>query len=161
MPRAPPDRTLPGMKRILIATDGSADARDAVEYGLDLARTGHASATVVYVRRAPRPLVGDPFYQRELTEGMHRADDAVGQALSVAADFGVEADAEILEGDPATRIIEFARIREVDLIVLGSRNRGPLLAALLGSVSKDVVAHADRPVLVAHGSADRRALATA
>jgi nucleotide-binding universal stress UspA family protein len=149
------------MKRILIATDGSADARDAVEYGLDLARSSHAAATVVYVRRAPRPLVGDPFYQRELSEGLHRADDAVGHALAVAADLGVETDTEILEGDPAARIIEFARIRDVDLIVLGSRNRGPLVAALLGSVSKDVVMHADRPVLVAHGSgARRRALAT-
>lgn len=148
------------MERILIATDGSADARDAVVYGLDLARSSHASATVVYVRRAPRPFVGDPFYQRELSEGLHRADDAVGHALGVAENLGVDADAEILEGDPATRIIEFAHVRDVDLIVLGSRNRGPLLAALLGSVSKHVVTHADRPVLVAHGSADRRAVAT-
>lgn len=155
------------MKRILIASDGSAEARDAVEYGLDLARSSHASVTVVHVRRAPRPLVGDPFYQRELSEGLHRADDAVGHALEVAADIGVEADAEILEGDPATRIIEFGRLRDVDLIVLGSRNRGPLVAALLGSVSRHVVTHADRPVLVAHGSShasagpSRTAVATA
>lgn len=150
------------MKRILIATDGSAGALEAVEYGLDLARSGHALATVVYVRRAPRPLIGDPFSQRELSEGLWRADEALGDALRAAADLGVEADTKILEGDPATQIIEFARLRDADLIVLGSRNRGPLVAALLGSVSNDVVTHADRPVLVAHGSAHRRhAVATA
>jgi nucleotide-binding universal stress UspA family protein len=150
------------MKRILIATDGSAGAREAVEYGLDLARHSHASATVVYVRRAPRPLVGDPFDRREISEGQRRADDAVDHALRVAADLGVETDVEIVEGDPATQIIELAWRRDADLIVLGSRNRGPLAAALLGSVSQDVVTHADRPVLVAHASADRRrALATA
>jgi nucleotide-binding universal stress UspA family protein len=150
------------MKRILIATDASTEAREAVEYGLDLARSCHASATVVYVRRAPRSFVGDPFYQRELSEGLRRADDAGDHALRVAADLDVETDVEFLEGDPAAQIIELARLRDVDLIVLGSRNRGPLAAALLGSVSKSVVSHADRPVLVAHASGDRRrALATA
>jgi nucleotide-binding universal stress UspA family protein len=149
------------MKRILIATDGSESGREAVAYGLDLARSSHALVTVVYVRRAPRPIVGDPFYQRELSEGLRRADEALGQALRAASDIGVEADVEILEGDPATQIIEFARLRDADLIVLGSRNRGPLVSALLGSVSKDVVTHADRPVLVAHGPTDTRALATA
>jgi nucleotide-binding universal stress UspA family protein len=150
------------MKRILIATDGSPEAREAVEYGLDLARSCHASATVVYVRRPPRPFVGDPSYQREVSERLRRAQIAGDHARRVGADLGVEADVEVLEGDPAAQIIEFARLREVDLIVLGSRNRGPLAAALLGSVSKDVVTHADRPVLVAHASDDhRRALASA
>jgi nucleotide-binding universal stress UspA family protein len=149
------------MKRILIATDGSESGREAVAYGLDLARLGHAAATIVYVRRAPRQFVGDPFYQRELGQGLRHADDAVGHALRAAAEIGVEADAEILEGDAARQIVGFARLRDADLIVLGSRNRGPLVAALLGSVSKDVVTHADRPVLVAHRPADRRrALAT-
>jgi nucleotide-binding universal stress UspA family protein len=150
------------MTHILIATDGSAEARGAVEYGLDLARSTSASATVLYVRRAPRPLVGDPFYQQEISEGLHRADEALVHACGVAADLGVGIDTETLEGDPATQIVELARRREVDLIVLGSRNRGPIVTALLGSVSNDVVAHADRPVLIAHTSTGhRRALATA
>jgi nucleotide-binding universal stress UspA family protein len=150
------------MKRILIATDGSAGARAAVEYGLDLARSSHASATVVYVRRAPRPVVGDRFYQSEISEGLGRGDDAGDHAMQVAAELGVESDVFILEGDPAALIIELAGLKDADLIVLGSRNRGPLVAALLGSVSNDVVTHADRPVLVTHTFADRRrALATA
>jgi nucleotide-binding universal stress UspA family protein len=150
------------MERILIATDGSAVARHAVEYGLDLARSSGASATVVYVRRAPRPLVGDPFYQREVTEGLRSADEAIAHARRTAAELGVETVTEVVEGDPATQISELARSRDVDLIVLGSRNRGPFAAALLGSVSKDVVNHADRPVLIAHAAADRRrVLATA
>jgi len=150
------------MQRMVIATDGSAGAREAVEYGLDLARSGHASATVVYVRQARRPLVGDRFYQREISEELRNADDAADHALRIAGELGVEIDVEILEGDPAAQIIELARLRDADLIVLGSRNRGPLVAALLGSVSNDVVTHADRPVLVTHASDDRRrALVTA
>jgi nucleotide-binding universal stress UspA family protein len=150
------------MERILIATDGSAGAREAVEYGLDLARSSNASATVVCVWRARGPFVGDRFDHRDTSEGLRRANDAGDHALGVAADLGVETDVEILEGDAAARILELARVRDADLIVLGSRNRGPLVAALLGSVSNDVVTHADRPVLVTHPSDDhRRALATA
>jgi nucleotide-binding universal stress UspA family protein len=150
------------MKRTVIATDGSSEAREAVEYGLDLARSSHASATVVYVRRATGPCVGDRFYQHEMSEGLRRGEDAGDHAMRVAAELGVETDVFILEGDPAALIIEFARLKDADLIVLGSRNRGPLVAALLGSVSNDVVTHADRPVLVTHAPDDRRrALATA
>jgi nucleotide-binding universal stress UspA family protein len=150
------------MKRILIATDGSPEAREAVEYGLDLARSSHASATVVHVRRATEPFVGDRFYQHEISDGLRRIDNSGDHAMRVAAELGVETDVSILEGDPAARIIEIARLKDVDLIVLGSRNRGPLVAALLGSVSNDVVTHADRPVLVTHAPDDRRrALATA
>jgi nucleotide-binding universal stress UspA family protein len=143
------------MKRILIATDGSTEAREAVEYGLELARSSRASATVVYVRRAPPPLVAERFYQPEISEEPRLAN-AADHALRVAGALGVETYVEILEGDPAARIIELAALRDADLIVLGSRNRGPLVAALLGSVSSDVVTHADRPVLVTHASDDRR-----
>ena len=150
------------MKRIVIATDGSTEARVAVEYGLDLARSSHASATIVYVRRATRPFIGDRFYEHEISEGLRRGDDAGDHAMRVAAELGVETDVCVLEGDPAALIIELARLKDADLIVLGSRNRGPLVAALLGSVSDDVVTHADRPVLVTHAPDDRRrALATA
>jgi nucleotide-binding universal stress UspA family protein len=144
------------MKRIVIATDGSAEGREAVEYGLDLARCSYASATVIYVRQAPRLFVGDRFYQREISEELRREGDAGDHAAHVAADLDVQIDVLILEGDPATVIIELARLKDADLIVLGSRNRGPLVAALLGSVSNDVVTHTDRPVLVTHAFDDRR-----
>jgi nucleotide-binding universal stress UspA family protein len=150
------------MKRILIATDGSTEAREAVEYGLDLARSSYASAAVVYVRRPTGPFIGDRFYQHKISEELRRGDDAGDHAMRVAAELGVQTDVFILEGDPAALIIELARLEDADLIVLGSRNRGPLVAALLGSVSNDVVTHADGPVLVTHASDDlRRALATA
>jgi len=62
---------------------------------------------------------------------------------------GVDAETEVLEGDPAGRILELARLRDVDLIVVGSRGLGPIAGALVGSVSREVVHRADRPVLVA------------
>ena len=137
------------MKKILVATDGSDNARHALDEALELAHASGAAVTVVYVRHTPLPVLGDPFYQRALSAELRRANEAVTIAAGVAHSMGVEVETEVLEGDPAGRIMELARMREVDLIVVGSRGLGPIAGALLGSVSRELVHHADRPVLVA------------
>jgi nucleotide-binding universal stress UspA family protein len=58
-------------------------------------------------------------------------------------------DTELLEGSPAEAVLEVARSRDVDLIVIGSRRLGAVRGALLRRVSSEIVHHADRPVLVA------------
>ena len=90
-----------------------------------------------------------PFYQRSLSAELRHANETVAIAPASRTRAGVEAEAEVLEGDPAERIVELARLRDVDLIVVGSRGLGTLAGLLLGSVSRDVMHHADRPVLVA------------
>jgi nucleotide-binding universal stress UspA family protein len=143
------------MERVLIACDGSDGSREALEQGLELARAAEAAATLVYVRHAPLPLVGDPFYERALSRELRRGRDVLDEARAVAAAEGVAAETELLEGDPAERIVELARLRGADLIVVGCRDRGAIAEALLGSVSRAIVHDADRPVLVAKRRARR------
>ena len=73
--------------------------------------------------------------------------------ILVATDGSDNADHAIAQA------IDLARARDVDVIVVGSRGLGTLAGALLGSVSRDVAHHADRPVLVAtrRVQRDRRA----
>ena len=137
------------MRRIVIAYDGSDGSREALERGVELARTAGAVATLVYVRHEPLPLVGDPFYERALSKELRRGRDALEAARACAADAGVAAESELLEGDPAERILELARLRRAELIVVGCRDRGAIAEALLGSVSRAIVQGADSPVLVA------------
>jgi nucleotide-binding universal stress UspA family protein len=144
------------MKRILIAADGSEGGRRAVDVGVDLARATQAAVTFLYVRHAPRPIVGDPYYQRALTAELQRARQVVADALAVATAADVDRDYEILEGNPAETILELARARRADLIVVGSRGLGPVAGTLLGSVSSAIVHGADRPVLVTKARVKRR-----
>jgi nucleotide-binding universal stress UspA family protein len=144
------------MKQILVATDGSENGRHALDEAVELAAAAGAKLTVVYVRHVPPPVLGEPFYQRSLSVELRHANETVAIATGVAHTAGVEAEAEVLEGDPAKRIVELARLLDVDLIVVGSRGLGTVANALLGSVSRDVLHHADRPVLIAARRAARR-----
>ena len=135
------------MKRIVIATDGSAESTVAVAEGIELAQGIDAAVTFVSVRPAI-PFLGSPYYEQKLRERLAEARAAVDEAMAVAAGSGVEADYEILEGDPAEEILRLAHSRDADLVVVGSRGLGAVGRALLGSVSSAVVHGADRPVLV-------------
>jgi nucleotide-binding universal stress UspA family protein len=143
------------MKRIVIAYDGSDGGREALEQGLQLARRARAVATVVYVRHAQLPIVGDPFYERALSKELQRGRDVLDEARLYAAAFAIVPETELLEGDAAEQILDLARLRGADLIVVGSRGRGAIAEALLGSVSHAIVHRADRPVLVARRRARR------
>lgn len=52
-------------------------------------------------------------------------------------------------GDAAGKIVGLARKRVADPIVVGSHGRGAIAGTVVGSVSREVVHDADRPVLVA------------
>ena len=69
-------------------------------------------------------------------------------ALDVAAQHEVDADAELLVGYPPRQIVRLASEAGVDLVVVGSRGLGRVKSRLLGSTSREVVAHAQQPVLV-------------
>lgn len=140
--------TLLGMKRILIATDGSDGARLAVSEGLELARRGGSEVTFVSVHDTPSVFLGDPFYGRALNNDLDAAR-AIADALGQAQAAGVIANVEILEGDAAEEVARLAEVSEVDLVVVGSRGRGPVARALLGSVSAGVLKTCRCPVLVA------------
>lgn len=135
--------------RILIATDGSPGSLAAAEEGVRLAKLLDADVTFVAVAHAPLPVLGDPYYQRAVTENLGHMRAALAKAVPYAEERHVTYQTELLEGSPAKAILRLARSRDVDLIVVGSRGLGTVKGTLLGSVSSAIVHHADRPVLVA------------
>jgi nucleotide-binding universal stress UspA family protein len=143
------------VKRVVIATDGSDDSEAALESGIEFARAAGATTSLVYVRPAPRPVIGDALHERRVGAEVQAAWAAIDAAEARAAEVGVEMEAEVLEGDAAEQILQLARERDADLIVVGSRGHGALARAVLGSVSHAIVHEADCPVLVVKSRAAR------
>lgn len=141
------------MKRIVIATDGSTGAGHALEQGYELGAELGADVSVVYVRHAPAGFLGAPYYQDVITDEAQHARGVIADAKLYATHYDVDPDYEVLEGDPAEAILDFAQARDADLIVIGSRGLGRVTGALLGSVSREIVQRSDRPVFVAKARA--------
>jgi nucleotide-binding universal stress UspA family protein len=150
------ERDAPLNAPIVAAVDASAASRAAVEEAVILADELDVPLVFVYVRRGPAGFFGAPAYQRRLTKEMERGRRVLDRALRVADVAEVEAEAEILEGSPRRRIVEFARDRGAQLIVVGTRRR-----RFGRSVACGVARAADRPVLVATPLSSRPALARA
>ena len=145
------------MKKILIATDGSPAARDALQFGLELGVEHDAEAIFVHVAPGFDVLPVQAFGVRSAMP--HRLTDhdraPLVEALKMASGYGVPAATELLVGNPADEIVAYADSKDVDMIVIGSRGHGAIASALLGSVSHAVLHEARRPVLVVPGVAVR------
>lgn len=138
------------MKTILIATDGSEPAREAVDFGLELAEEQHAAAIFVHVAPAldVLPSAGfgwAPAVSHEVTE---HDWSPLEHAMELAEERGVQAQKTMLRGDAVDEIVAYADTIDADLIVIGSRGHGAIASALIGSVSRGVLHEAHRPVLV-------------
>jgi nucleotide-binding universal stress UspA family protein len=151
------------MNRILIATDGSPSADEAVHFGLELAADQDANVTFVHVVPALDVVPMSGFgltgaVQHELTE---RDTEVLEDAFARAEEADVTACTRLLRGDPTDEIVAYADSIDADLIVVGSRGHGTVASALIGSVSGGVLREARRPVLVVRGAAARHEVAAA
>lgn len=137
------------MNRIVIATDGSAPAQEAVEVGLELAGEHGADVTFVHVVR-PNEWYRRPSWMSRIRHGTQseRSETALAQAAAAAEEAGVSYRLRRMSGDTVDEIIAVADARDADLVIVGSGGRGTVASAVLGSVSNDLMKRAERDVFV-------------
>ena len=137
----------PVYRRILVGFDGSAAGRKAFDTALELAAKHAAELYVLSVARTL--VVPDEVEAEAVIENSRRYHRRLLAELKpLTAAKAVHAHFEVSVGHPAEQIIYDADRHGVDLIVVGDRGRSKFARLLLGSVSKQVVQYAGRPVLV-------------
>ncbi|WP_053226114.1 universal stress protein [Solirubrobacter soli] len=141
----------PRYRHVLAAYDGSLDADLALAHAVAIAQVSRARLALVTVVPPP-PLLS--WQAPGGTKGIHDAQQKEFDLRLRAAADGVPDDLSVttrlLDGDPAREILRAAREGDHDVIVMGSRGRGRVSAAVLGSVSNHVMHESDVPVIVIH-----------
>ena len=140
-----------GMKRVLVATDGSLSAADAIGFAVDFASAREAELTFVHVVPTVEffPTTGaDDVHGAAPHRPTERDHAVLRDAASLAAEQGVTATTVLLGGSTAEQLVAHAEACDADLIVIGSRGHGPVASALLGSVALGVLHASRQPVLV-------------
>lgn len=140
-----------GRNEIGVGFDTSPDARHALDWAADLARRSGASLRLLSVH-PPIPFgsavavgaFGSVTVNDVLAQELQAESEQCAEALSSDLDRSV--DSHLFRGDPGKLLVEHSR--PLDLLVLGSRGRGPAKSVLLGSVSSYVLRNAYCPVLI-------------
>lgn len=132
---------------ILFPTDGSDHAARVAEHAIDVATTRGATLHVLSVVDDRAFLVLDDErvaqVQSELEEN---ALEAVDEAVTLAAERGVEAVSDVDVGSPAECIVDYVEENDVDLVVMGTSGND-YEHNVVGSVSQRVVQTSPVPVL--------------
>src|SRR5215218_4751676 len=133
--------------RILFASDASEDSELAATTAVALAKVTGSELHVLHVAAAFPDYFepSDPEPGPTESEGRRILDEQVKKIENVG---GTVAQSHLRMGGAAEEVIDLAEELETGLIVLGSRGRGRIRRALMGSVSDSIVRHAHCPVMV-------------
>jgi nucleotide-binding universal stress UspA family protein len=171
-------------KRILVPYDESKPSKDALQKAIDLARVSDRTTLfILHVvpqvplsplsnrsARTPRgePLTMAEYYKKTHDELKMKAKEKLADVEDKCENDGVNTKVHISSGNPAYKIVEFAKDEKIDLIIIGSRfadyavyndagersaGRGKrimrkMLLRNLGSVSRSVAERASCPILL-------------
>jgi nucleotide-binding universal stress UspA family protein len=141
-------------KSIVVGTDGSETATQAVRQAVDLARAVGAKLELVSAYE-PVPEQRLNEERRQAPEDLQWAispredvDATLEAAAAVAREAGVAVEVYPRQGDPADAILDVAEEREADLIIVGNKGMTGAKRFLLGSVPNKVSHHAPSSVLI-------------
>lgn len=149
--------------KIVIATDGSAFSRAALEQCCQSILRPGTEVMIVAVFEyvypgVPEPAISSSAYYKFVEDSLKtlaekEIDEAVGMIREHFDEADVPVTSQIVQGAPDQQIIALAKEWKADLIVVGSHGKG-FWGRLLGSVSTGVVHHAPCSVLVVKGKVE-------
>ncbi len=141
-----PHDTPIGWNKILVATDGSRYSEAAVEKAINFAGSYGGELVIESIVDVPAEFYGEaPEAWDNLVT---KAKSFVEAARQKAETAGVKAQGIVKETETWQAIIDLAKEKSADTIIMGSHGRTGLKRLLMGSVTEKVIGHAPCPVLI-------------
>jgi nucleotide-binding universal stress UspA family protein len=132
---------------ILVPLDGSVLGETALPTAVELARQHGARLLLLRAAEAHSLPIVDPIQPQ--VEAVREAEEYLAAVRARLAEAGIdEIDTSVWYGAPAEAIVEAARYRTVDLIVMSSHGRSGLGRLVLGSVAETVLRGTRVPILL-------------
>lgn len=148
------------LKKILVPTDFSETSKAALDYARSLADAFNASMHVLHVMDVPPGgAMASELYvpppQSFLDEWTRTAREQLEKLLTVADRQKHRAELVLVTGRPFPEVVRYAETENIDLIVMGTHGRGPVVHMLIGSVAERVLRKAPCPVLTVRQAASK------
>lgn len=138
------------IKRIIIPVDFLETTDRLVEYGAYMADKLSAEIHFLHVVHfyAGDAMLGLPYAQECEQKLLSVAEERMANLVADSKAAAPQCSGEIIMGDPVEKIVEYAREKAADLIIISTHGAKGLESILLGSVARRVVKRAECPVLV-------------
>lgn len=137
-------------RRVLFATDFTAESLAAAPYALSMAQENDAALILLHVMKEPETRLTDRAAEDAKSKALYQLHEIV----PATAELWCRPQAVVQFGNPAEQILRVAKERDADLIVLGIRDAGGFVGAathLERTTAHKVVVHAPCPVLTVRG----------
>ena len=141
------------MKRILVPTDFSANARNALAYGRELAKLLHAEIILFHAYHIPYVHAEMPagMYQTAIDEAQEETQNKLQELgkseLETSQEQGVKYQVGSRLGFAVETILSYAEEVEADMILMGTQGSNGLADVILGSITSSVIERSSLPVM--------------
>ncbi|MFC6768225.1 universal stress protein [Natrinema soli] len=140
---------------ILLPFDGTEGAAGVLHHAGEIAHWADATIHILYVADTTRDSV--TVVEGQTVDALVRqGEDIVEEAEKTLCTLGVDYESDVVQGNPAPTISEYAERYEHDLIVMPTHGREGISRYLIGSVSEKVVRLSPVPVLTARMQPDEQ-----
>lgn len=130
------------MKKIVVGIDGSEHGAAALDWAREMLKgVPDAAIHLVHAYQVPRQ------WEETIESAARKSGEQVLNEAAAKVS-GITVTSHLRSGVPAAEMLAVAQEVDADLVAVGSRGLGPAARFFLGSVSTQVVHHADRPVMV-------------
>jgi nucleotide-binding universal stress UspA family protein len=135
---------------VLVPVDGSDNSYRALDAALLLKEKLGSSITVVNViEQVPITHIESEKLLSELLEAYKKENQEIlSKCSNIATEKGLSIKTLLLQGNPASVILDYSKKEKFDLVIVGSRGMGKFKQLILGSVSSKIVHHSPCAVLL-------------